>query len=74
MGTPYTSNNEDKTIELKTDSYDMRKTPNFFMEQIQLLFLHPKKLEEMKAGALAFAKPLAARAVAREILEFLMLD
>jgi len=49
-------------------------TPNFFMENIQLLFLHPEKLEEMKQSALAFAKPLAARAIAREILEFLMLD
>ena len=49
-------------------------TPNFFMENVQLLFLHPEKLEEMKQAALAFAKPLAARAVAREILEFLMLD
>ena len=49
-------------------------TPNFFMENIQLLFLHPEKLESMQEAALAFAKPLAARAVAREILEFLMLD
>ena len=49
-------------------------TPNFFLENIQLLFLNPGKLEEMKQAALAFAKPLAARAVAREILEFLMLD
>ena len=49
-------------------------TPNFFMENIQLLFLHPEKLEEMRQAALAFAKPLAARAIAREILEFLMLD
>jgi len=49
-------------------------TPNFFMENIQLLFLHPEKLEEMKQSALIFAKPLAARAIAREILEFLMLD
>lgn len=49
-------------------------TPNFFMENIQLLFLHQEKLEEMKQAALAFAKPLAARAIAREILEFLMLD
>jgi len=48
--------------------------PNFFIENIQLLFLHPEKLEEMKQAALAFAKPLAARAIAREILEFLMLD
>lgn len=49
-------------------------TPNFFMENIELLFLHPEKLENMKQSALAFAKPLAARALAREILEFLMLD
>src|SRR3989344_3649199 len=49
-------------------------TPNFFMQEIQLLFLHPEKLEQMHQAALAFAKPLAARAIAREILEFLMLD
>ena len=47
---------------------------NFFMEKLQLLFLHPEKLKEMSEAALAFAKPTAARAVAREILEFLMLD
>lgn len=49
-------------------------TPNFFVEEIQLLFLHPEKLEKMREAALAFAKPLAAKAIAREILEFLMLD
>jgi UDP-N-acetylglucosamine--N-acetylmuramyl-(pentapeptide) pyrophosphoryl-undecaprenol N-acetylglucosamine transferase len=49
-------------------------TPNFFMDKIQLLFLHPELLEKMKESALAFAKPLAARAIAREILEFLMLN
>ena len=49
-------------------------TPNFFMEKLQLLFLHPEKLEQMQQAALDFAKPLAARAIAREILEFLMLD
>jgi len=49
-------------------------TPNFFMENVELLFLHPEKLEQMKNAALDFAKPLAARAIAREILEFLMLD
>lgn len=48
--------------------------PNFFLEKIQLLFLHQEKLEQMKQQSLAFAKPLAARAVAREILEFLMLE
>jgi UDP-N-acetylglucosamine--N-acetylmuramyl-(pentapeptide) pyrophosphoryl-undecaprenol N-acetylglucosamine transferase len=48
--------------------------PNIFMDNIQLLFIHPERLEEMKQNALAFSKPLAARAIAREILEFLMLD
>jgi len=49
-------------------------TPNFFLEKIRLLFLLPEKLEEMKQAALGFAKPMAARAIAREILEFLMLN
>jgi UDP-N-acetylglucosamine--N-acetylmuramyl-(pentapeptide) pyrophosphoryl-undecaprenol N-acetylglucosamine transferase len=49
-------------------------TPNFFIDNLKLLFLHPEKLESMKQAALGFAKPLAARAIAREILEYLMLD
>jgi UDP-N-acetylglucosamine--N-acetylmuramyl-(pentapeptide) pyrophosphoryl-undecaprenol N-acetylglucosamine transferase len=49
-------------------------TPNFFMEKIQLLFLSPEKLQQMSESALAFAKPLAARAIAREILEFLTIS
>jgi UDP-N-acetylglucosamine--N-acetylmuramyl-(pentapeptide) pyrophosphoryl-undecaprenol N-acetylglucosamine transferase len=48
--------------------------PNFFMEKVQILFLHEDLLEQMRQAALAFAKPLAAREIAREILEFLMLD
>lgn len=28
--------NNGKTVELKTDSYDMEKTPNFFMEQMTI--------------------------------------
>lgn len=47
---------------------------NFFMEKIHLLFLHPEKLEQMRQSALSFAKPLAARAIAREILEFLTVE
>lgn len=47
-------------------------TPNFFVEKIELLFLHSGKIDEMKKAALAFAKPLAANAIAREILEFLL--
>ena len=49
-------------------------TPNFFMEKVQLLFLHKDKLEQMQNAALGFSKPLAARAIAREILEFLTLE
>lgn len=49
-------------------------TPNFFLEELGLLFLHPEKLKEMGNSALEFAKPLAARNIAREILEFLMLE
>lgn len=47
-------------------------TPNFFIGKLQLLFLHPEKLEQMHQSALAFAKPLAAKEIAREVLEFLM--
>ncbi len=49
-------------------------TPHFFLENVQILFLNSGKLEAMRAAALQFAKPLAARAVAREILQFLTLD
>lgn len=49
-------------------------TPNFFLQEIKLLFLHNDEIEKMKQAALVFAKPLAARAIAREILEFLMLE
>lgn len=49
-------------------------TPNFFMEKIQLSFLHQEDLKKMGERALAFSKPMAARAIAREILEFLMLE
>lgn len=47
-------------------------TPNFFMENIQLLFLHPEKLEQMRNAALGFSKPLAAKAIAREVLEYFL--
>jgi len=49
-------------------------TPNFFIENLELMLFHPEKLQEMSDAALGFAKPLAARAVAREILEFLNLE
>ncbi|MEK7658297.1 MAG: undecaprenyldiphospho-muramoylpentapeptide beta-N-acetylglucosaminyltransferase [Patescibacteria group bacterium] len=49
-------------------------TPNFFLEKFRSLFLHPEKLEEMKEKALKFSKPFAAKAIAREILEFFMIQ
>lgn len=49
-------------------------TPNLFFENVKLLVLNPEKLKKMQESALSFAKPLAARAIAREILEFFMLD
>ncbi len=49
-------------------------TKNFFMEKLQYLFLHPEVLEKMQNEALRFSKPLAGKAIAREILEYLMLQ
>lgn len=48
-------------------------TPNFFLEKIHLLFLHREALEKMGEEALKFSKPFAAKEIAREILEFLMI-
>ena len=47
--------------------------PNFFMQRFNSIFLHPEALEKMAEDALRFSKPLAAKAVAREILEFFMI-
>lgn len=49
-------------------------TRNFFLEKINYMFLHPEKLEKMKEEALRFSKPLAGKAIAREILEFFTLE
>lgn len=49
-------------------------TPNFFLEKINYLFSRSQELEKMKEAALNFSKPLAAKTIAREILEFLMLE
>src|SRR3989344_1116150 len=47
-------------------------TPNFFMGQIQNIVANPQKSQVMQEAALRFAKPLAAKAIAREILEYLV--
>jgi UDP-N-acetylglucosamine--N-acetylmuramyl-(pentapeptide) pyrophosphoryl-undecaprenol N-acetylglucosamine transferase len=49
-------------------------TKNFFMERLQYVFLHPELAEKMQNEALRFSKPLAGKAIAREILEYLMLQ
>ena len=46
-------------------------SPGFFQQKLDYLFSHPGELEQMKNSALAFAKPLAAKAIAREVLEYL---
>jgi UDP-N-acetylglucosamine--N-acetylmuramyl-(pentapeptide) pyrophosphoryl-undecaprenol N-acetylglucosamine transferase len=46
--------------------------PNFFMEKINYLFTGTERLQEMSDCALRFSKPLAARAVAREVLEYII--
>lgn len=46
-------------------------TPNFFMGKIQYLLSQPEKINAMKDAALTFSKPLAAEAIAGEILEYL---
>ncbi|MBX4200747.1 undecaprenyldiphospho-muramoylpentapeptide beta-N-acetylglucosaminyltransferase [Candidatus Parcubacteria bacterium] len=45
--------------------------PGLFMGKIQELISNSQKREAMGKAALEFAKPLAAKAIAREILEFL---
>ncbi|MEK7124345.1 MAG: UDP-N-acetylglucosamine--N-acetylmuramyl-(pentapeptide) pyrophosphoryl-undecaprenol N-acetylglucosamine transferase [Patescibacteria group bacterium] len=45
--------------------------PNFFAGRIESLISSDNNLEKMSQAALSFAKPLAAKAIAREILEYL---
>ena len=45
--------------------------PHFFLEKINYLLSNDQELQIMKNSALSFAKPLAAKAIAREILEYL---
>lgn len=45
--------------------------PNFFVSKINYLFSHPEELQAMSDAAYRFSKPLAAKAIAREILEYL---
>lgn len=47
--------------------------PNFFLEKIQHIFAQSENLEKMKEEALRFSKPMAAKIIARNILEYLTL-
>ncbi|MBI3337399.1 MAG: UDP-N-acetylglucosamine--N-acetylmuramyl-(pentapeptide) pyrophosphoryl-undecaprenol N-acetylglucosamine transferase [Candidatus Staskawiczbacteria bacterium] len=49
-------------------------TRNFFLDIIHNIFLHPDRLEKMTTEALRFSKPMAAKAIAREILEYFTLE
>lgn len=49
-------------------------SPNFFLQKVQYLLSNTEELEKMKNSALQFAKPLAAKAIAREILEYLHIN
>ncbi len=48
-------------------------TPHFFFEQLKILFTNPGKLKEMGESTKKFAKPSAAKDVARYILSYLNL-
>ena len=46
---------------------------HFFLEKLQTIFAEQGTLQKMSEEALRFSKPFAAKTIAREILEFLML-
>lgn len=46
-------------------------TPHFFISKVDFILSQPEKMEQMRQAALAFARPLAAKSIAREILEYL---
>ena len=48
-------------------------TPHFFFEQLKMLFTNPEKLKEMSESTKKFAKPSAAKDIARYILSHLNL-
>ena len=49
-------------------------SPNFFLQKVHYLLSNADGLEQMKQSALSFAKPLASKAIAREILEYLHIN
>jgi len=49
-------------------------TLNFFLEKIKYIFVRSEALEKMKEEALRFSKPMAAKTIARNILEYLAIN
>ncbi len=47
-------------------------TPQFFLEKIRFLTSHLDELEKMSKSAISFSKPMAAKIVARYLLEYLL--
>ncbi len=49
-------------------------TSNFFLEKLDYLFFYkPEELERMKKNAREFSEPLAAKKIARHVIEYLVL-
>ena len=48
-------------------------TKNFFLEEVHHIFASQERLNIMREAAIGFSKPNAAKAIARNILEYLML-
>ncbi|MDP2930089.1 MAG: UDP-N-acetylglucosamine--N-acetylmuramyl-(pentapeptide) pyrophosphoryl-undecaprenol N-acetylglucosamine transferase [bacterium] len=46
-------------------------SPNFFMEKVRTLFLHPSEMEKMIQAARAFSRPGAAREIAEYLFNYL---
>ena len=50
---------------------ELNLTPHFFLEKLKYLFANLQELQKMSQSALSFAKPDAARDIARYVLEYL---
>lgn len=46
-------------------------TPRFFLEKLKYLFSHLSELEKMKKASQDFAKPLAAKTIAQQLVNYL---
>lgn len=46
-------------------------TPRFFLEKLKYLLSHPKELEKMVRAAKDFSKPMAAKEIAKHLIDYL---